>query len=223
MGKRSSRVSPHRISSPERSPADRSLDLAELRERAKSCTACELYKHATQTVFGEGPQKARVMMIGEQPGDQEDRHGRPFVGPAGTLLDRALTAAGIDRKEVYVTNVVKHFKWEPRGKRRIHKKPSALEISACRSWLDAEFASIRPQVVVLLGATAVQSLLGRPFLVTQRRGQWVPSSLAPHVLATVHPSSILRAEDDKSRQEEFLRFVEDLKPVAELLRMRKAA
>ena len=223
MRKRSSRISPGRISSPDRSPADRSLDLAELRERAKSCTACELYKHATQTVFGEGPQKARVMMIGEQPGDQEDRRGRPFVGPAGTLLDRALTAAGIDRKEVYVTNIVKHFKWEPRGKRRIHKKPSALEISACRSWLDAEFASIRPQVVVLLGATAVQSLLGRQFLVTQRRGQWVQSSLAPHVLATVHPSSILRAEDDKSRQEEFLRFVEDLKPVAELLRMRKAA
>jgi len=223
MRKRSSRISPDRISSPDRSPADRSLDLAELRERAKSCTACELYKHATQTVFGEGPQKARVMIIGEQPGDQEDRRGRPFVGPAGTLLDRALTAAGIDRKEVYVTNIVKHFKWEPRGKRRIHKKPSALEISACRSWLDAEFASIRPQVVVLLGATAVQSLLGRQFLVTQRRGQWVPSSLAPHVLATVHPSSILRAEDDKSRQEEFLRFVEDLKPVAGLLRMRKAA
>jgi len=223
MRKRSSRISPGRISSPDRSPADRSLDLAELRERAKSCTACELYKHATQTVFGEGPQKARVMIIGEQPGDQEDRRGRPFVGPAGTLLDRALTAAGIDRKEVYVTNIVKHFKWEPRGKRHIHKKPSALEISACRSWLDAEFASIRPQVVVLLGATAVQSLLGRQLLWRQRRGRWGPSSLAPHVLATVHPSSILRAEDDKSRQEEFLRFVEDLKPVAELLRMRKAA
>ena len=197
--------------------------IATLRDAAKDCQACDLFVRGTQTVFGDGSQQAELMLVGEQPGDQEDLTGHPFVGPAGKLLDRALEAAGIDRAAVYVTNVVKHFKWEPRGKRRIHKKPSALEISACRSWLDAEFASIRPQVVVLLGATAVQSLLGRPFLVTQRRGQWVPSSLAPHVLATVHPSSILRAEDDKSRQEEFLRFVEDLKPVAELLRMRKAA
>jgi DNA polymerase len=201
----------------------RSVDLKELRERAKDCTACELYKHATQTVFGEGPQNAKVVMIGEQPGDQEDRQGRPFVGPAGTLLDRALSAAGIDRGQVYVTNIVKHFKWEPRGKRRIHKKPSALEISACRPWLDGELESIRPQVMVLLGATAAQSLLGRQFLVTEKRGQWVPSSLAPHVLATVHPSSILRAEDEKARHEEFSRLVEDLKPVAELLRMKKAA
>jgi len=206
------------------SSADRgSAELKELRERAKDCTACELYKHATQTVFGEGPQNARVVIIGEQPGDQEDRQGRPFVGPAGTLLDRALSAAGIERGQVYVTNMVKHFKWEPRGKRRIHKKPSALEISACRPWLDGELASIRPQVVILLGATAAQSLLGRQFLVTEKRGQWVPSSLAPHVLATVHPSSILRAEDEKARHEEFSRLVEDLKPVAELLRMRKAA
>ena len=197
--------------------------IATLRDAAKDCQACDLFVRGTQTVFGDGSQQAELMLVGEQPGDQEDLTGHPFVGPAGKLLDRALEAAGIDRAAVYVTNVVKHFKWEPRGKRRIHKKPSALEISACRSWLDAEFASIRPQVVVLLGATAVQSLLGRPFLVTQRRGQWVPSSLAPHVLPTVHPSSILRAEDDKSRQEEFLRFVEDLKPVAELLRMRKAA
>ena len=174
-------------------------------------------------MFGEGPQTARVVIIGEQPGDQEDRQGRPFVGPAGTLLDRALSAAGIERGQVYVTNMVKHFKWEPRGKRRIHKKPSALEISACRPWLDGELASIRPHVVILLGATAAQSLLGRQFLVTEKRGQWVPSSLAPHVLATVHPSSILRAEDEKARHEEFSRLVEDLKPVAELLRMRKAA
>jgi DNA polymerase len=199
------------------------MEISELRERAKDCTACELYKHATQIVFGEGPQNARVMIIGEQPGDQEDRQGRPFVGPAGTLLDRALSAAGIERGQVYVTNIVKHFKWEPRGKRRIHKKPSALEIYACRPWLDGELASIRPQVVILLGATAAQSLLGRQFLVTEKRGQWVPSSLAPHVLATVHPSSILRAEDEKTRHEEFSRLVEDLKPVAELLRMRKAA
>jgi len=201
----------------------RSVELEELRERAKDCTACELYKHATQTVFGEGPQAARVVIIGEQPGDQEDRQGRPFVGPAGTLLDRALSASGIERGQVYVTNMVKHFKWEPRGKRRIHKKPSALEISACRPWLDGELASIRPHVVILLGATAAQSLLGRQFLVTEKRGQWVPSSLAPHVLATVHPSSILRAEDEKARHEEFSRLVDDLKPVAELLRMRKAA
>lgn len=213
---------PKRLSSPI-SLDRRPVDLAELRERAKDCTACELYKHATQTVFGEGPQNSRVMMIGEQPGDQEDRQGRPFVGPAGTLLDRGLGAVGIDRSQVYVTNIVKHFKWEPRGKRRIHKKPSALEVSACRPWLDAELESIRPQVVVLLGATVAQSLLERRFLVTQKRGQWVPSSLAPHVLATVHPSSILRAEDDKSRHEEFLRFVDDLKPVAELLKARKAA
>lgn len=205
------------------SPAEEPLGLAELREQARNCTACDLYKHATQTVFGEGPQHATVVMIGEQPGDQEDLQGRPFVGPAGTLLARALSAIGIERRRVYVTNIVKHFKWEPRGKRRIHKKPSALEISACRPWLDSEIASIRPPIVVLLGATAAQSLLGRQFRVTEERGQWVASSLAPHVLATVHPSSILRAEDDKSRHEEFLRFVEDLKPVAELLRRREAA
>jgi len=174
-------------------------------------------------VFGEGPQHARVVMIGEQPGDREDREGRPFVGPAGTLLDKALAAAGMDRKEVYVTNIVKHFKWEPRGKRRIHKKPNAVEISACRSWLDAELAAIQPQVVVLMGATAAQSLLGRQFLVTQKRGQWVPSTIAPYVLATVHPSSILRAEGEKSRQEEFSKFVGDLKPVASLIQQRKAA
>lgn len=176
-----------------------------------------------QTVFGEGPEDARLMMIGEEPGDQEDKQGRPFVGPAGTLLDRALTAVGIARSDVYLTNIVKHFKFEPRGKRRIHKKPNALEISACRPWLDAEVAVIRPQIVVLLGATAAQSILGRQFRVSQQRGRWVQSKIAPYVLATVHPSSILRAPDEQSRHEEIRRFIEDLKPVAEQMHARDAA
>jgi DNA polymerase len=163
------------------------------------------------------------MMIGEQPGDQEDRQGRPFVGPAGTLLNKALAAVGINRDEVYVTNIVKHFKWEPRGKRRIHKKPSALEISACRPWLDSELASIQPQVVVLLGATAAQGILGRHFLVSQQRGRWINSKIAPHVLATVHPSSILRAADEESRHQELAKFIEDLRPVAALMREKAAA
>jgi DNA polymerase len=163
------------------------------------------------------------MMIGEEPGDQEDRQGRPFVGPAGTLLDRALSAAGIPRGDVYVTNIVKHFKFEPRGKRRIHKKPNAIEISACRPWLDAELALVRPQIVVLLGATAAQSILGRQFLVTEQRGRWVQSKIAAYVLATVHPSSILRAPDEKSRHEEMQRFIDDLKPVAEQIQHRAAA
>jgi len=162
-------------------------------------------------------------MIGEQPGDQEDRQGRPFVGPAGMLLNKALAAAGMDRKQIYVTNMVKHFKWEPRGKRRIHKKPTALEISACRPWLEAEMAAVRPEVVVLLGATAAQSVLGRHFRATEKRGCWVPSKFAPHVLATVHPSALLRAPDEKSRHEEFERFVEDLRQVAGLIERREAA
>jgi uracil-DNA glycosylase len=197
--------------------------LARLREAAGSCKACDLWQQATQTVFGEGPGHARVMMIGEVPGDQEDRQGRPFVGPAGTLLDRALSAAGIDRNHVYVTNIVKHFKFEPRGKRRIHKKPNALEISACRPWLDAELAVVQPEIVVLLGATAAQSMLGRSFLVTQQRGRWLQSKIAPYVLATVHPSSILRAEDDQARHQEMAQFIADLKPVAEQLHRRAAA
>jgi uracil-DNA glycosylase len=196
---------------------------ARLREAATECKACDLWKQATQTVFGEGPEDARVMMIGEVPGDQEDKQGHPFVGPAGTLLDRALTAAGITRSDVYVTNIVKHFKFEPRGKRRIHKKPNAIEISACRPWLDAEMALVRPQIVVLLGATAAQSILGRQFLVTQQRGQWVHSNIAPYVLATVHPSAILRAPDEQSRHEEMQRFIADLRPVAEQLHTRAAA
>ncbi len=188
--------------------------LKNVREAAADCRACDLYKRGTQTVFGEGPGKARVMMVGEQPGDAEDVAGHPFVGPAGKLLDRALDEAGIDRNLVYVTNVVKHFKWEPRGKRRIHAKPNSAEIAACRPWLDTEIALVKPRVLVCLGATAAQALLGRAFKVTQHRGRFVDSPLAPRVLATVHPSSILRAPDDESRHAEMERFVEDLKRVA---------
>ena len=163
------------------------------------------------------------MMVGEQPGDKEDLQGRPFVGPAGIVLDKALAEAGINRKDVYVTNIVKHFKWEPRGKRRLHKKPNSLEISACRPWLDAEIKVVKPQVVVLLGATAAQGIMGNQFRVTQQRGQWVQSNIAPLVLATVHPSSILRAPDDDSRHEEMRKFVADLKIVAAQLQQRRAA
>ena len=191
--------------------------LTELREIAAGCTACDLYKRGTQTVFGEGARDARVVLVGEQPGHEEDLAGRPFVGPAGRLLDRALVEAGIDRSTVYVTNVVKHFKWEPRGKRRIHAKPNASEIAACRPWLDAELAVIQPKVVVCLGATAAQALLGRQFRVSAERGRWVKSPLAPRVLATVHPSSILRAPDDETRRAEMQRFVDDLRKVAEVI------
>jgi len=189
-------------------------NLKELREAAKNCKACDLWKRGTQTVFGEGDSKATVMLIGEQPGNQEDLEGKPFVGPAGKLLDTALEEAGIDRKKVYVTNAVKHFKWEPRGKRRIHKKPNAAEISACRTWLDAEIAALQPKVIVCLGATAAQALLGRDFRVTQHRGEFLKSSLAPIMMATVHPSSILRAPDEETRHAEMKRFVQDLKKVA---------
>ena len=199
------------------------LTLPALRKAAVGCKGCDLWKRGTQTVFGEGSAHARVIMVGEQPGDKEDLQGRPFVGPAGAVLDKALEAAGIDRDEVYVTNIVKHFKWEPRGKRRIHKKPNALEISACRPWLDAEVEVTRPEVVVLLGATAAQGLLGRDFRVTQHRGEWIESSIAPAVMATVHPSSILRAPDDETRHEEMRKFIADLKKVAARIRMQKAA
>jgi uracil-DNA glycosylase family protein len=188
--------------------------LKNVREAARGCRACDLYKRGTQTVFGEGPGRAEVMMVGEQPGDAEDLAGHPFVGPAGKLLDRALEEAGIDRGLVYVTNVVKHFKWEPRGKRRIHAKPNGAEIAACRPWLETEIALVKPRVLVLLGATAAQALLGRAFKVSQQRGQFVPSPIAPRVTATVHPSSILRAPDDDSRRAEMERFVADLKRVA---------
>jgi len=197
--------------------------LPSLREAATVCKGCDLWKSGTQTVFGEGSPHARVFMEGEQPGDKEDLQGRPFVGPAGAVLDKALQAAGIDRNDVYVTNIVKHFKWEPRGKRRIHKKPNALEISACRPWLDAEIEMARPDVVVLLGASAAQGLLGRNFRVSQQRGEWVRSDIAPFVMATVHPSSILRAPDDESRHEEMRKFVADLKKVAARLKLPQAA
>ena len=197
--------------------------IPELRAAAANCKACDLWKLGTQTVFGEGGGNARVVLVGEQPGDKEDIQGRPFVGPAGAVLDKALAAAGIDRKDVYVTNIVKHFKWEPRGKRRLHKKPNALEISACRPWLEAELNVIKPQVVVLLGATAAQGVMGRAFRVTQHRGEWLSSEIAPGVMATVHPSSILRAPDDDSRHEEMRKFIADLKKVAQNLGQRRAA
>ena len=185
-----------------------------VREVAKDCKACDLYKRGTQTVFGEGPKRAEVMLVGEQPGDAEDVAGHPFVGPAGRLLDKALVEAGIDRSLVYVTNVVKHFKWEPRGKRRIHAKPNAAEIGACRPWLETEIALVKPRVLVCLGATAAQALLGKTFKVSKQRGEFVPSSLAPLVTATVHPSSILRAPDEDARREEMQRFVDDLRKVS---------
>ncbi len=192
--------------------------LATVREAAARCRACDLWKRGTQTVFGEGGRRARAFLVGEQPGNDEDLAGRPFVGPAGRMLDRALEEAGIDRSTVYVTNVVKHFKWVAKGKRRIHEKPNAVEIAACLPWLEAEIALVRPNVIVCLGATAAQALLGRAFKVTAERGKFVPSSLAPHVMATVHPSSLLRAPDDETRRRERQRFVEDLKKIAPLLR-----
>ncbi len=191
--------------------------LPNLRRAAAGCRACDLWKRGTQTVFGEGPSGARVLLVGETPGDREDLEGRPFVGPAGRLLDTALERAGIDRSAVYLTNAVKHFKWEPRGKRRIHQKPNSVEIAACRPWLDAEIAVVKPEVLVCLGATAAQALLGRSFRVSRERGRWVASPLAPRVLATVHPSSILRAPDDASRRREFARFVGELRKVARAL------
>jgi DNA polymerase len=187
--------------------------LANVREVAAGCKACDLYKRGTRTVFGEGPRRAEVMLIGEQPGDAEDLAGHPFVGPAGKLLDQALAEAGIDRGLVYVTNVVKHFKWAPRGKRRIHAKPNAAEIGACRPWLETEIALVKPRVLVCLGATAAQALLGKTFKVSRQRGETVSSPLAAVVGATVHPSSILRAPDDETRREEMRRFIEDLQRI----------
>lgn len=193
--------------------------LPTLRAAAAHCKGCDLYLKGTQTVFGEGPANARVMLVGEQPGDREDLAGKPFVGP-GRVLDDALVEAGIDRNDVYVTNVVKHFRWEgaARGKRRIHKKPRGWEIQACRPWLDAELSVVRPEVLVCLGASAAQALLGRQFSVTRQRGELVHSSLAPNVLATVHPSSVLRAQDSETRRSQMRRFVQDLKQVALMLR-----
>jgi uracil-DNA glycosylase family protein len=190
--------------------------IPKLKEAAAACTACPLHETGTQTVFGEGTSKAEVVFVGEQPGDQEDLQGKPFVGPAGKLLDRALDEAGIDRRQVYVTNAVKHFKWQARGKRRIHQKPNWSEIAACRPWLDAELEVVEPRVLVCLGATAAQALLGRDFRVSRQRGVPVDSDLAENVIATVHPSSILRADEDQ-RELEYRAFVDDLKTVAKLI------
>jgi DNA polymerase len=190
--------------------------LKKLKEAAAGCTACPLHETGTQTVFGEGSTKARVVFVGEQPGDQEDQQGKPFVGPAGKLLDKALEDAGIERSQVYVTNVVKHFKWQARGKRRIHQKPNWSEIAACRPWLEAELEVIEPRVLVCLGATAAQALLGRDFRVSRQRGELVESELAEKVIATVHPSSILRA-DEATREQEYGELVRDLKVVAKLI------
>jgi uracil-DNA glycosylase len=188
--------------------------VAALRDAAARCTGCHLFRNATQTVFGEGPEDAPVMLVGEQPGDAEDLAGRPFVGPAGKLLDRCLAEAGIDRAKTYVTNVVKHFKWLPRGPRRIHSKPGAVEIEACFPWLEAEISVVAPRIVVALGATAAQALFGKAFRVTRDRGRLVPFALAPYALATMHPSSLLRAPDEETRQREILRFIEDLRQIA---------
>jgi uracil-DNA glycosylase len=193
------------------------MTLEELRAEAAGCKACPLWETGTQTVFGEGSDSAEVMFVGEQPGDQEDKQGRPFVGPAGRLLDEALEAAGIDRGTTYVTNAVKHFKWEARGKRRIHAKPTWREQTACRPWLESELEVVRPRVLVCLGATAAQSLLGKQFRVTKERGRWLESELAEYVTATIHPSSILRQRDDESRHRELDGFVKDLRLVASVL------
>jgi DNA polymerase len=214
---------PKRLKSISSAPVPAHPTLPKLREAAAGCQACDLWKRGTQTVFGEGASHARVMFVGEQPGDREDQQGRPFVGPAGLVLDKALEEAGIDRRQVYVTNAVKHFKWEPRGKRRIHKKPNSLEIAACRPWLDAEIEVVRPEVIVCLGATAAQALLGDTFRVSRQRGEMMPSQIAPFITATVHPSSILRAPDDETRHREMRLFVADMKKVAQALAHQRAA
>ena len=191
--------------------------LRDLAEAAKQCQACPLWRHATQTVFGRGKPGAKVIFVGEQPGFEEDLAGKPFVGPAGRMLDKGLEAAGINREEVYVTNVVKHFKWEAKGNQHIHKKPNASEIAACRPWLEAELQVLKPDVLVCLGATASQALLGNQFRVSQQRGQLIESPLAGKVMATVHPSSILRAPDQAARHEQMRLFIDDLKKIARLI------
>jgi DNA polymerase len=193
------------------------LTLPALRSAARDCRGCPLFRNATQTVFGEGSPSAEVMLVGECPGDQEDLQGRPFVGPAGRLLDEALVAAGIPRDEVYVTNAVKHFKWEPRGKRRLHAKPSAREMAACRPWLEAEMDVIKPRAIVCLGATAAQALLGRAFRVTRQRGQLLPSDWGPKVLATYHPSAVLRSPHERDRHRMRQEMIDDLRVVAAVL------
>jgi DNA polymerase len=194
-------------------------DLASLAHDAADCRACDLWRNATQTVFGQGPAEAELMLVGEQPGDREDLAGQPFVGPAGRVLDEALAAAGIDRERVYVTNAVKHFKWRARGKRRIHDKPNRMEVAACRPWLDGELAAVRPRVLVLLGATAAQALLGSSFRVTRERGRPIDgTAFAEHVVATVHPSAIVRIRDHNEREEAERGLADDLRTAAELLR-----
>ena len=192
-------------------PVPPTTSLAEIREAARQCKACHLHERGTQTVFGEGPKHATMMLVGEQPGDYEDVAGKPFVGPAGKIMDRALEEAGIDRKQVYVTNAVKHFKWEPRGKRRIHQKPNSREIAACKPWLEAELRLVKPKLVVALGSTAGQTIFGPTFRVTRERGKVLSSKLAPKVVATVHPSSLLRQPDEESREREYASFVRDLR------------
>ena len=191
--------------------------VSNLRKAAADCTACPLFKNETQTVFGEGPAKATIMMAGEVPGNDEDLQGKPFVGPAGRELDKALQEIGLDRSQVYITNVVKHFKWTREGKRRIHQTPNSAEIAACRPWFEAEIAAVQPRVIVLLGATAAKAVLGRDFRVTQHRGELMDSPLGPRVVATVHPSAILRNPDQAARHEERRRFVEDLKTILPLI------
>jgi DNA polymerase len=193
----------------------RAEELARIREIAAGCRACDLWARATQTVFGEGPVDARIMLVGEQPGDQEDLAGEPFVGPAGAILERALQDAGLDRTRVYVTNAVKHFKWRPAGKRRLHEKPNAAEVRACMPWLQAELALVRPRVLVLMGATAAQAALGRPMKIGDAPGNIVPSPLAPHVLVTLHPSAVLRSETPEAREARYRRLVSDLRWAAE--------
>lgn len=213
---------PTRRAAPEGRPAGELIPdqptLSGLKEAAAGCTACDLYKTGTQTVFGEGAVRAKVMFVGEQPGDREDIEGKPFVGPAGRLLDEALATAGIDRTAVYITNAVKHFKWKPAGKRRLHQKPNAGEISACRPWLNAEITVLKPDILALLGATAAQAMLGRDFRVSSQRGQFIERPGLPLMMATVHPSSILRAPDDESREIEMAAFVGDLQRLAEKLK-----
>src|SRR3954462_461771 len=201
-------------------PVPPTRELKMLAQAARGCRACPLWKLGTQTVFGEGRRGARILFVGEQPGDKEDLEGRPFVGPAGALLDKALEEAGIDRADNFVTNAVKHFKWEPRGKRRIHKKPNAMEIAACRPWLDAEIEAGKPEGIVCLGATAAQALLGKQFRVTKSRGEIIEAE-GKTMLATVHPSSILRAPDDETRRLERQKFVEDLRVMAKYLGRQK--
>src|SRR3954470_6268023 len=203
-------------------PVPPTRELKTLAQAAKGCRACPLWKSGTQTVFGEGQRGARILFVGEQPGDKEDLEGRPFVGPAGAVLDKALEEAGIDRNLVYVSNAVKHFKWEPRGKRRIHKKPNSMEIAACRPWLDAEIEAVQPEVIVCLGATAAQALLGKQFRVTKSRGEIIDAE-GKTMLATVHPSSILRAPDDETRRMEREKFVDDLRALNKYLQRKKAA